>query len=732
MTEKPDYDEFELEPNGEQPGGVGSSGFEIALIIVLVVVLLSIIAYFALNATGVFSSGASVTPIPTSEPTQVPAFIEITSPLAGAVLEASQPITARGRGGGLFEDNVVVQAFDQDGNVLAEGMTTINAADADLGGIGTWSLELIIETAPGTAGVIIAFSTSPEDGSLIAYDQVEVTYGQDEAVVPDIKITVPADGATVDVEQPLQVAGIGRGLFDGNIVVRAVDGDGEILAEETTTIDAVDARNSGEGPWSLELTIESIPGTAGSISAFSPSPEGGDPAASDEIKVTYGEAEVIEPFVTITGPKNNTTIDVDEPVLVEGDGGGLFEGSVIVRAFDEHAGILAEEVTAIDAPDSSTGGEGSWSVELTIATIPGTTGKIIAFSPSPVGSDPQAIDAVDVVYGTKGAYITITSPGDGQKVNIEKPVLVKGMGGGLFEGNVVVRAADQDGNALTEEATIVDSPDAGIGGQGPWSLELTVETTPGTTGMIIAFSPSPMDGSLMAADQVEVTYGGALPEEEIMLEDHLWLLAELNGETPIDGTNITLQFEGDEAGGSAGCNDYFTPYERTADTITFGDVGRTRKACQTPIGVMEQENQYFAALDGAATYSIDNEQLNILNDTADQILVLDPAVIGTITGPEGSSIPENALISVKLNDVSLADAPAITVGEQVLTRVNGFPVSFAVTYDPQDIEGNHTYAISVRIEDSSGDLLFINTSAYQVITRDSPSQVEVVVDPVGP
>ena len=91
---------------------------------------------------------------------------------------------------------------------------------------------------------------------------------------------------------------------------------------------------------------------------------------------------------------------------------------------------------------------------------------------------------------------------------------------------------------------------------------------------------------------------------------------------------------------------------------------------------------------------------------------------------------DDAVISVKLNDVSLADAPATTIGEQTITGVTEFPVPFAVTYDPQVIEENHTYAISVRVEDPSGKLLFINTSAYNVITGGNPSEVEVVVDPV--
>lgn len=730
MTENPDYDPYEIEAEDEQPDGGGSSGLEIALLVVLVVVFLGIIAYFALNAIGVFPGAAQITATPISEPTKLPAFIEITAPFSGEVLDISQPVIVSGQGGGLFEGNVVVQALDQDGTVLAGGATTVNAPDAGTGGSGPWSLELMIETSPGSVGLIAAFSNSPQDGSVIASDHIPVTFGEEQFSEPIIAISVPEDGATVDIEEPLQVAGVGAGLFEGSIVVRALDDGGNILAEENITIDTPEATTGAEGPWSVELIIETTPGTTGMITAFSPLPDGGEPDVSDEIEVTYGKAEVLEPFISITRPEDDVIILIDEPVLVEGDGGGLFEGTVIVRAFDEHTGILAEEVTTIDAPDASTGGEGSWSVELAISTEPGTSGKIIAFSPSPVSSDPDAIDAIDVVYGSQGAYIFIASPDDGGRVDIEKPVLVKGMGGGLFEGNVVVRILDQDGNVLAEGATIVDSADAGIGGQGPWSVELNVETTSAESGVINAFSPSPVDGSLMASDSVSVLFGGGAGEGEVKIEDHLWSLTELNGQTLIDGTQITLLFEGDRAIGFAGCNNYGSTYGLTEETIMFGDVESTLMDCPTPEGVMDQESEYFTALDGAATYDLESGQLFFMDQAGDRIMVFDAAVVGTISASEGTTIPADAVITVRLNDVSLADVPAITIGEQTITGVSEFPVPFSVTYDPSIIEDNHTYAVSVRIENPAGDLLFINTSAYQVITRDNPAQVEIVVDPV--
>jgi uncharacterized lipoprotein YbaY len=43
-----------------------------------------------------------------------------------------------------------------------------------------------------------------------------------------------------------------------------------------------------------------------------------------------------------------------------------------------------------------------------------------------------------------------------------------------------------------------------------------------------------------------------------------------------------------------------------------------------------------------------------------------------------------------------------------------------------------TYALTVRITDEGGNLLYINTQAYQVLTRDNPTyNVEVMVEKVN-
>jgi len=105
------------------------------------------------------------------------------------------------------------------------------------------------------------------------------------------------------------------------------------------------------------------------------------------------------------------------------------------------------------------------------------------------------------------SYIVIAEPDRGEVVDIGRTVRVSGKGAGLPEGNVVVQVMDRSGNLLAEQATILQGEDVGTGGAGTWSVELNIEAEPGTAGTVSAFSLSPLDDSIIAAAQVQVSLG---------------------------------------------------------------------------------------------------------------------------------------------------------------------------------------------------------------------------------
>jgi uncharacterized lipoprotein YbaY len=236
----------------------------------------------------------------------------------------------------------------------------------------------------------------------------------------------------------------------------------------------------------------------------------------------------------------------------------------------------------------------------------------------------------------------------------------------------------------------------------------------------------------MASAQVNVTYGQQQeePQARASLEDHLWLLMSMAGQGVIPGTQITAEFNGGQVAGISGCNNYNAPYEMDAANLTIGQAATTRMACEEPQGVMEQETQYLGLLGSVAAYRIEGRQMSLLDAGGQAVLVYEAAVTGLVNSQAATELPAGAIATVTLADVSRADAPAVTIGEQVISSPAAFPFPFTVIYNLVDIDPRFTYAIGVRITDSTGALVFINTSSYPVITQDNPSTVEVLVEPV--
>jgi uncharacterized lipoprotein YbaY len=104
---------------------------------------------------------------------------------------------------------------------------------------------------------------------------------------------------------------------------------------------------------------------------------------------------------------------------------------------------------------------------------------------------------------------------------------------------------------------------------------------------------------------------------------------------------------------------------------------------------------------------------------------------GTVTYLQRSALPDDAVVQVKLVDVSRADAPATVLAEhKIVTGGKQVPIPFELKYDPAAIDPRFTYAVQARIE-ISGQLRFITKQMYGVLTRGNPvTDVEVIVEPV--
>lgn len=94
------------------------------------------------------------------------------------------------------------------------------------------------------------------------------------------------------------------------------------------------------------------------------------------------------------------------------------------------------------------------------------------------------------------------------------------------------------------------------------------------------------------------------------------------------------------------------------------------------------------------------------------------------------ALPPTATLSVSLQDVSLADAPAVVLAEQNGPVKAQVPLPFHLSYDPSQVKPGHRYSVSARIE-VNGKLLFITTENHSVtLDGHDPQPFKLRVDPV--
>jgi len=112
---------------------------------------------------------------------------------------------------------------------------------------------------------------------------------------------------------------------------------------------------------------------------------------------------------------------------------------------------------------------------------------------------------------------------------------------------------------------------------------------------------------------------------DISLDGSSWALRSYQdntGETVnvLPRSTTTALFQATQVTGIAGCNNYSASYQATRNKLSFGPVATTRKACSTPLGIMQQENAFLAALDSTASYKLKNNSLEMLDSKGKTLL----------------------------------------------------------------------------------------------------------------
>jgi heat shock protein HslJ len=109
----------------------------------------------------------------------------------------------------------------------------------------------------------------------------------------------------------------------------------------------------------------------------------------------------------------------------------------------------------------------------------------------------------------------------------------------------------------------------------------------------------------------------SLRRTDTSLEGSAWVVTGINNQkggvqSVVADTKPTLFFDTDgRLSGTTGCNDLNGSYETDGPSIDTGPVATTRKFCQSPDGLMDQEWNMTAALTNAAAYQINGFMLNL-------------------------------------------------------------------------------------------------------------------------
>ena len=106
-------------------------------------------------------------------------------------------------------------------------------------------------------------------------------------------------------------------------------------------------------------------------------------------------------------------------------------------------------------------------------------------------------------------------------------------------------------------------------------------------------------------------------------------------------------------------------------------------------------------------------------------------ITGTVAYRERIALQPDAIVHVKLLDVSREDAPADTIAEtEIPTHGKQVPIPYELTYDPGKIAESHRYVVRATIDLDRGSI-FTSTAVYPVITKGSPTQVDILLHPIG-
>lgn len=219
-----------------------------------------------------------------------------------------------------------------------------------------------------------------------------------------------------------------------------------------------------------------------------------------------------------------------------------------------------------------------------------------------------------------------------------------------------------------------------------------------------------------------------------------WMLTEIDS-VAIRSAKPYIEFEreSNRFSGDSGCNRISGRFERQGRNLRLSQVISTKRAC-LDTGDQLTETDFLRRLEQVNRFQIDGDVLRLLADRVPMLTFRsgpgdsggqEARVSGTVSYFQRIALPPDAVVEVKLLDLSRADAAAVTIAEQTIRAAGRqVPIDFSLQYDPGRIDPRRRYSVQARILQDNLPR-FVSTQPYYVITGGNPTTVNVIVRPVS-
>lgn len=90
-------------------------------------------------------------------------------------------------------------------------------------------------------------------------------------------------------------------------------------------------------------------------------------------------------------------------------------------------------------------------------------------------------------------------------------------------------------------------------------------------------------------------------------------------------------------------------------------------------------------------------------------------------------LPPGHTLTVRVEDVSRADAPAEILAERRMPLDGGPPYAVTLSVPTARIDPRHTYAARAEIRDPAGALRFTTDTRHAVLTQGAPNRADIIL-----